>query len=835
MAAPRELPLAGPSRPAAKPLTPGLRFAISSYRAGVVLAAVAILYFSQPVAEDSGPAAVSLAQAQRVFPTAERLGKRAPQQNSHPVLDGAGNLLGTVLRTSPDTDDLIGYSGPSDLVVGLNPTGGVEAVRLLTSQDTPSHVDAVNRSASFWSRFQGWKPAEEPLPSIDAVSGSTLTSLALAEAIERRLTGAAHSLRFPDPVSLEEVRELFPAADCIQQGAPRLGWAEVLSSERRIGYVVRTSPQAETVRGYGGPTEALAAISADRQQLLGVRMRQSYDTPEYVERVREDAGYWATLSGRSVRDWAEIDFQKAGIEGVSGATQTSFAVAEGLRRRLAADLAAESQPSLTETIFFGWRIRPREIGLAAIVIGALGICFTRLKGDWRVRFAWQLLLVLGFGAWFGDLFSLALVAGWSRNGSPWRTSPGLVLLVVVALVTPWGTKKQVYCHFLCPHGVLQEWLGRFRRLQLRLPDRWLRRLGWFPGALLAAALLLAVARPSFNLTAIEPFDAWSLRQAAGISAWIAAVGLLASLFIPQAYCRFGCPSGALFKLLQSHGGGERIGLRDILAGLVVLCAAAIAGWTGWRGSASMAPVKEPRAIELTGHSRLGAWRVRFRKQPAEMGQIAAKIEQELETLENAFAASVTTSETAQFSSSATTLELEFSAEFVALLANAQKLSVATDGALDVTRGPRDFSRLTINAQFNTVQKQVPEQAVDLDALLIGKAVDRIGALLSGFDVGEFLIEFEGRRLARGAWMVGNDDAKSNSAIAALESRDQAAAELAAQQLIVYADNAETAGGWATALAEVISTNGEARAMEIAARERLQGRLRGRSLLPAAGK
>lgn len=831
MAAPRDLPLAGPSSPIPKPLSRGLRFALSVYRAGVVLAAVALVYFSQPIGEESGPAAVSLVQAQRVFPAAVRLGNRAPQRNSHPAFDGAGNLLGTVLRTSPETDDLIGYSGPSDLVVGLDPAGRVTAVRLLSSQDTPAHVGEVVRSAPFWRRFAGWKPVEEPPPDIDAVSGSTLTSLALAEALERRLTGAAHSLRFPEPVSLEEVRELFPAADRLQEDTPRRGWVEVLSRDERLGYVVRTSPQAETVRGYGGPTESLAAISAEGRLVLGVRMRRSYDTPEYVERVREDTGYWKTLAGRSVKEWAEIEFQKAGIEGVSGATQTSFAVAEGLRRRLAADLAAEAKSSRTESGFFGWRLRVREIGLATIVLGSLGLCFSRLKGDWRVRFAWQLLLVLGFGAWLGDLFSLALLAGWSRNGPPWATSPGLVLLVVMALVTPWGTKKQVYCHFLCPHGVLQEWLGRFRRLQIRLPERWVRLLSWFPGLLLTAALLLAVARPAFNLAAMEPFDAWSLRQAAGISAWIAVVGLLASLLIPQAYCRFGCPSGALFKLLQSHGGGERIGLRDYLAGLVLLCAAALSGWVARSGSAAIALEGEPRGIELTGHARLGAWRVRFRVLPADMGEIAAKIEQELETLENAFAASVTSSETAQLSSSATTLELEFTPEFIKLLTQARRLSSATDGAFDVTRGPRDYRLLTIDARFNTVRKQVPEQNIDLDALLIGRAVDRIGALLREGKVGDYLVEFEGRRLARGAWQVKADETESESAAFTYELRDQAAAEHPKRRLVVFAESAQDAAGWTAALAEVIAASGEARAVEIALRERLQGHLRGKSLNP----
>ena len=93
--------------------------------------------------------------------------------------------------------------------------------------------------------------------------------------------------------------------------------------------------------GYGGPTEALLALAPDREQIRSVRVLESYDTEAYVQRVRDDRQYSAQLAAFNVSEWRTMDFAKAGIDGVSGATQTSYALAEGIRRRMAS-LAAPS-------------------------------------------------------------------------------------------------------------------------------------------------------------------------------------------------------------------------------------------------------------------------------------------------------------------------------------------------------------------------------------------------------------------------------------------------------------------------------------------------------------
>ena len=74
-----------------------------------------------------------------------------------------------------------------------------------------------------------------------------------------------------------------------------------------------------------------------------------------------------------------------------------------------------------------------------------------------------------------------------------------------------------------------------------------------------------------SLVAIEPFDAWHgwIAGAATISIFVA--GLLAALVEPMAYCRLGCPTGAVLDYLRFHGSSDRWTRRDTAAlGLLVL-------------------------------------------------------------------------------------------------------------------------------------------------------------------------------------------------------------------------------------------------------------------------
>jgi polyferredoxin len=154
-----------------------------------------------------------------------------------------------------------------------------------------------------------------------------------------------------------------------------------------------------------------------------------------------------------------------------------------------------------------------------------------------------------------------------------------VLLTAAALLVPWATRKPFYCHHVCPHGAAQELISHFRpaRWLVTLPAGVVRGLERLPGALLGFVLVVTLLALPFDLAGIEPFAAYVVRSAAWGTLSVAGLGLAVSFFIPQAYCRFGCPTGALLNFVRARGATDRFTRRD--AGALALVA--IAGVLHW--------------------------------------------------------------------------------------------------------------------------------------------------------------------------------------------------------------------------------------------------------------
>jgi polyferredoxin len=150
----------------------------------------------------------------------------------------------------------------------------------------------------------------------------------------------------------------------------------------------------------------------------------------------------------------------------------------------------------------------------------------------------------------------------------------LALLAGSALLVPLATGRQLYCHHVCPHGAAQQWLGRLTRRKVGLPPAVAAGLSRLPAVLLGLLFLLVLGGVPVNPAAWEPFDAWVFRASGVASIVLAVAGLAASVFHPLAYCRFGCPTGALLKFLRSGGSQDRFGPRDWAA--LALLAAGVA-------------------------------------------------------------------------------------------------------------------------------------------------------------------------------------------------------------------------------------------------------------------
>lgn len=513
---------------------------------------------------------LDVARVRDFFPTAASLGARDPDSAMQRVLGPSGEFLGMVAQTAPLSDSIIGYSGPTNTLIALDPQARVLGLRVLHSDDTAEHLANVLRTRRFFETFKGIKRGEVPPGfKVDMVSGATLTSSAIAEGVLRRLGQNGASLRFPDAITLAEVQTILREARALQPSKNWSGVLEVLDEKKHlIGYACRTSPVSDSIVGYKGPTDTLVVLNGSGSEIVGVRLRKSYDTKDYVAYVTGDKFFLHLFDGMKIGTLGDLDFKTAKIEGVSGATETSWAVAEGLKRRA-------KQLATTRDAKPAWQ-NPRwdtdNLGLAAILAWSCLVAFTPLRGKAWVRIPHQVLLVGYAGFHLGSMISQALLAGWAGHGAPWATAPALALLTAAALLLPLLTRHQFYCHHFCPHGALQQLVAHRLPWQIAVPKAVSRFLEKIPLLLLMLVLLTVLLGWRVNLNALEPFDAYLIRVAGWSTMIIAVAGLIAALFVPMAYCRYGCPTGALLKFVRYAGHADRFGKRDYAALAIILIA-----------------------------------------------------------------------------------------------------------------------------------------------------------------------------------------------------------------------------------------------------------------------
>lgn len=531
------------------------------WRVGMLIVAVVLLQRAQSV-QRGADAALTVERVRDFFPTAAVL---EPVADRAAVRDASGITLGYVMRTAPLSDDIIGYSGSTDTLIALDMNRRIIGLRVLRSGDTSDHIAEVVRERSFFEQFKNKKTDEVIALQPDAVSGATLTSSAIAEGVQRRVGRSAESsLRFPDAITLEEVRRIEPQAVSLRAQGTRM--AVLNAKGHLIAIALRTAPASDGVVGYKGPSDTLLLLEPDGITLRHIALRRSFDTEAYVGYVTGDAAYLKTFDGKTMRQIAEMDFAKEGVEGVSGATQTSYGVAEGLRVRARAYVKeTESQKPWWQLIRWRWQ----DVGHAIVIAAALVMAFTRLRGVAWCRHLHHALLVLYGGFFAGEMLSQGLLVGWAGSAAPWRSAAGLVALAVVALLGPVFTAKHLYCHHICPHGALQQLMARRLRWQWHPSRRVERVLSAVPFVLLAFVFFVALRGLGVDLNALEPFDAYLFRIAGWSSLALAIGGLLWATITPLAYCRYGCPTGALFKLLRHTGAADHFSLRDLLV-LIVL-------------------------------------------------------------------------------------------------------------------------------------------------------------------------------------------------------------------------------------------------------------------------
>ncbi len=513
------------------------RWVLGSYRLGVILAALACLR-TLPRDEASLDPALILKLSKEPIPAEVSSGD--PSDGHYPLLDGAGETVGWATSTQPQAAKIQGYSGPSELMVVFGADRKVRGVRFLSSADTDGHVEKVRGDEPFWRQWDGKAEAALGAPGTPVVvSGATLTSEAMARGVAARFGAEGMDEWFPAALSLVDIAKAFPEADRISESGSN-GIYQVFKKNEFIGTVLRSSRMGISARGYNGTSDVIVFLAPDGDRILGIGFLGSRDNEPYVSDVRDEVRYADGFAGKGVEAVLAEDVRVSPSLFTSGASYTNQAVVESVREMLSRHRAVEDAKG------FPWKA-----SLAFVWIG-LGVFvgIHKVGNRLAVRLGYAAVSVVA-GLTLGWMVSQDQLVGWGMNGFGVRGILPLLALTAAALVIPAFTGRNVYCNRICPHGAAQTLAGSLVRKRLHLPPKLHTALARLPWLTLLAIWALAFLVSGIPFARIEPFETWSSGFVAFIPAAILTVGLVAAFFLPQAYCHYGCPTGALLKFLTA--------------------------------------------------------------------------------------------------------------------------------------------------------------------------------------------------------------------------------------------------------------------------------------------
>jgi NosR/NirI family nitrous oxide reductase transcriptional regulator len=533
------------------------RWVIGAYRLGAIFAALACLRFLPGEVHTLDRERI-LADAKIALPDTSTVGD--PSDGLYPLLGDDGEPTGWATSTFPQAQDIMGYSGASELLVLFDSNRTVKAVRFLSSQDTDGHVEKIRENPAFWAQWDGKPEAKlgAATPPV-IVSGATLTSEAMARGLAARFGAEGMDQWFPKQLQLSDVEKWFPKADSLTDGEYP-GSHFVKKKGEIIGIVLRSSRMGVFARGFNGTSDVIVVLEPKGEKLLGIGLLGSRDNEPYVGDVGEEVKYSDGFAGKTVDEVLAEDPRESPSLFTSGASYTNSAVVESVREMLRRHRVDEA------TRGFPWK---SSLAIVWIVLG-VGVAFHKSGNGRSLRTAYAVISVAA-GIALGWMVSQDQLIGWGANGFGLRNILPLLVLTAVALLVPAFTGKNVYCSHICPHGAAQSLAGQLVKKRFVLPSKLHAIMVRVPWLTLLVIWVLAFVASGVPFAYFEPFETWSSGFVAFVPAAIFTIGILSAFFLPQGYCHYGCPTGALLRFL-THAPG-RWTSKDTVAGITVAFAA----------------------------------------------------------------------------------------------------------------------------------------------------------------------------------------------------------------------------------------------------------------------
>ncbi len=250
-----------------------------------------------------------------------------------------------------------GFASVITTLVAVNIDGGIMDIQVLSQDETPGYGDKIiqlkerERVPWFLLQFIGTSaPDEIKLKSdggaLDAVSGATVTSMAVIDAVRTGLTklmDAVNSgklavtpvIHAPEPVDPDETTasalpEMPGGFRQVDPGSTFPYWVGYLDeSQNEIGgYIFIASG-----KGFASTVETAVGVGPDGA-IVGTVVISQNETPGYGTKIVDEPPFMEQFIGIAAPESASLSSDGGEIDAITGATITSKAVSASIRKGL---------------------------------------------------------------------------------------------------------------------------------------------------------------------------------------------------------------------------------------------------------------------------------------------------------------------------------------------------------------------------------------------------------------------------------------------------------------------------------------------------------------------
>jgi electron transport complex protein RnfG len=223
-----------------------------------------------------------------------------------------------------------GYGGPIRIIFGVGADGKITKVRIIEQTETPG-LGAKIREAKFLGQFEGLLGADAALKKddalngkIDSISGATISSRAVAAAVQKGLRDAVGAQ--PETEAFKDVMPWAGEFRELASGDPGVKIWSAYDGGKKVGTIIKTG-----AKGYSGPIMFIFGLS-EKKKITGIKIIKHSETVSVGAYIEGPEFLWQFQNKGGNEIALKADDQKNGkIDAVSGATASARSITQAIR------------------------------------------------------------------------------------------------------------------------------------------------------------------------------------------------------------------------------------------------------------------------------------------------------------------------------------------------------------------------------------------------------------------------------------------------------------------------------------------------------------------------